>query len=53
MTVKKKLKDKAFAKNVNREDIQKGADEIGIELEVHIQNVINAMKNDSRVNPPN
>lgn len=52
-SIKKKMKDKAFAKNVNREDIQKGADEIGIELEVHIQNVINAMKNDSRVNPPN
>ena len=52
-SVKKKMKDKAFAKNVNREDIQKGADEIGMELEVHIQNVIDAMKNDIRVNTPN
>lgn len=52
-SIRKKMKDKAFAKNVNREDIQKGADEIGMELEVHIQNVIDAMKNDIRVNTPN
>ncbi len=39
----KKMKDKAFARNVNREDIRKGAEEIGIELSEHIQNIINAM----------
>lgn len=42
--VAKKMKDKAFARNVNRDDIKKGAEEIGIELNEHIQNVINAMK---------
>lgn len=40
----KKMKDKAFARNVNRDDIRKGAEEIGIELQEHVQNVINAMK---------
>lgn len=43
-SVKKKLKDKAFAKNVNREDIVKGAELLGISLDEHIQNCINAMK---------
>lgn len=43
-SVKKKLKDKAFARNVNREDITQGAAELGIELNEHIQFVINAMK---------
>lgn len=42
--VKKKMKDKAFARNVNREDILTGVNEIGIELDTHIQNVITAMK---------
>jgi len=49
-SVKKKMKDKAFARNVNREDILKGAEEINIDLDVHITNVISAMKNDKRVN---
>lgn len=40
----KKMKDKAFARNVNRDDIKKGAEEIGYSLEEHITNVINAMK---------
>ncbi|MCE1166019.1 MAG: HDIG domain-containing protein [Bacteroidetes bacterium] len=39
----KKMKDKAFARNVNRDDIKKGAEEIGIELSEHIRNIINAM----------
>lgn len=43
-SVKKKLKDKAFAKAVNREDILKGASELGIPLEEHIQFCIDAMK---------
>ncbi len=49
--IKKKMKDKAFAKNVSREDIVNGAAEIGMELDEHLGNVINAMKNDPRVNP--
>lgn len=43
-SVKKKLKDKAFARAVSREDIIKGAEELNIELDEHIQNCINAMK---------
>jgi len=45
----KKMKDKAFARNVSREDIKKGAEEIGVDLSEHLQNVIDAMKNDSRL----
>jgi putative nucleotidyltransferase with HDIG domain len=43
-SVKKKLKDKSFARSVNREDIYKGAEELGVPLDEHIQFVINAMK---------
>lgn len=43
-SVKKKLKDKAFAKTVNRDDIYKGAEELGIPLDEHIQFCIDAMK---------
>ena len=43
-SVKKKLKTKAFAANVSREDIQKGAEMLGLTIEEHIQNVIDAMK---------
>jgi putative nucleotidyltransferase with HDIG domain len=43
-SVKKKMKDKAFARSVNREDIIKGAEELDIPLEEHIQFCINAMK---------
>lgn len=43
-SVKKKLKDKAFARNVNREDISQGALELGVPLEDHIQFVIDALK---------
>jgi len=44
-SVKKKLKDKGWARNVSREDIRQGTEELGIPLEEHIQFVINAMKN--------
>jgi len=44
-SVLKKMKDKAFARTVNREDIIKGAQELGVPLEEHIQFCINAMKN--------
>ena len=43
-SVKKKMKDKAFARGCNREDIRQGAAELGIELDEHIGNVITAMR---------
>jgi predicted hydrolase (HD superfamily) len=46
-SVKKKLKDKAFARNVSREDIQQGIQELGIPLDEHIKFVIDAMKSDA------
>ncbi len=43
-TVLKKMKDKAFARAVNRDDISNGARELGVELEEHIAFCIEAMK---------
>ncbi|HTK82194.1 MAG TPA: HD domain-containing protein [Bacteroidota bacterium] len=43
-SVKKKLKDKGFARNVSREDITQGCLELGVQLDEHIQFVIDAMK---------
>ncbi len=43
-SVKKKLKDKAFARQVNREEIREGAEELGIPLDEHIEFVIAAMQ---------
>ena len=43
-SVKKRLKDKAFARGVNREDVMKGAAELGIPLEEHIAFCIAAMR---------
>jgi putative nucleotidyltransferase with HDIG domain len=43
-SVKKKMKDKAFAKGVNRDDVILGAQELGVELDEHIQFVIDAMR---------
>lgn len=43
-SVKKKLKDKAFARSVNREEIVQSAAELGVPLEEHIQFVIDALK---------
>ena len=42
-SVKKKLKDKAFARSVNRDDIIHGAAELGVELEAHIEFVLGAL----------
>jgi len=42
-SVKKKMKDKAFARQVSREDIIKGAEELGLPLDEVIDNVIQAM----------
>lgn len=43
-SVKKKMKDKAFARAVRREDIIQGAELLGVPLDEHIQFVIDAMK---------
>ncbi len=43
-SVRKKMKDKSFAAAVSREDIQTGAEELGVDLSEHIQFVIDAMK---------
>lgn len=42
-SVKKKMKDKAFARQVNREEIKEGAKEMNMELEELIQHVIDAL----------
>ena len=42
-SVRKKMKDKAFARGVNREDVITGASELGVDLDEHIQFVIGAM----------
>ncbi len=43
-SVKKKLKDKAFARTVNRDDIRQGAAELGVDLDEHIRFVIDTLK---------
>ncbi len=43
-SVLKKLKDKAFAAAVSRDDIRQGAEEIGVELAEHVARVIEGMK---------
>ncbi len=42
-SVKKRLKDKAFARSVNRDEIYRGAADLGVDLDEHIQFVIAAM----------
>jgi len=42
--VRKKMKDKAFAKGVNRQDVIQGAEELGVDLDAHIAFCIGAMK---------
>lgn len=43
-SVRKKMKDKAFAKGVSREDVMLGTQELGADLDAHIQFVIDAMR---------
>ncbi|HKV49973.1 MAG TPA: HD domain-containing protein [Gemmatimonadaceae bacterium] len=43
-SVRKKMKDKAFARGVSREDVVHGAEELEVELDSHIQFVIDAMR---------
>ena len=42
-SVKKKLKDKAFARAVNRDDVRRGAEELGVDLGEHIERVRDGM----------
>ena len=43
-SVRKKMKSKGFARNVNREDIARGAADFGVDLNEHIQFLIDALK---------
>lgn len=43
-SVKKKLKDKAFARSVNRDDIRLGVEELGVDIDEHIRFVIDALR---------
>ncbi len=43
-SVRKKMKDKAFARGVNRDDVINGAQDLGVELDEHIQFVVDAMR---------
>jgi len=47
-SVKKKMKDKAFARSVNREDIVQGAQQLGVPLDEHIETCIRAMQGIAR-----
>src|SRR6266702_8926580 len=47
-SVRKKMKDKAFARSVNRDDIINGAADLGVDLEEHIAFCIEAMKGTAR-----
>jgi putative nucleotidyltransferase with HDIG domain len=43
-SVVKRMKDKAFARNVSRDDLRRGAEELGLPLDEHIGNVIRFMR---------
>lgn len=43
-SVKKKMKDPAFARGVDRDDVRRGAELLGVDLDMHLRNVIEAMK---------
>ena len=46
-SVKKRMKDKAFARAVSRDDLRQGAEELGMPLEEHISNVIGFMREEA------
>jgi len=43
-SVKKKLKDKAFARSVNRDDIKQSVTELGVDMDEHIRFVIDSLR---------
>ena len=43
-SVKKKLKDKAFARGVNRDEVRQGTEELGVPLDEHVQFVLEALR---------
>lgn len=43
-SVRKKLKQRSFAAGVNREEVYRGAEELGIDLDEHVRNVVTAMR---------
>ena len=43
-SVRKRMKDKAFARAVSRDDLRRGAEEIGLPLDEHVANVIRFMR---------
>ncbi len=43
-SVRKKMKDKAFARGVRREDVVRGAEELGVPLDEHIATVVHALQ---------
>jgi putative nucleotidyltransferase with HDIG domain len=43
-SVKKKLKQKSFAAGVNRDDVRQGAEQLGVDLDEHLQRVIDALR---------
>ena len=48
-SVRKKMKDKAFARQVNRDDIVNGAEQLGVELDAMIGEVIEALKENAEM----
>jgi predicted hydrolase (HD superfamily) len=48
-SVLKRMKDKAFARAISRDDLRKGADELGIPLQEHVDNVIRFMREQADV----
>lgn len=46
-SVRKKMKDKAFARGVNRDDIVNGATDLGVDLDEHVSFVIDAMQREA------
>ncbi|MDM7324268.1 MAG: HDIG domain-containing protein [Thermus sp.] len=48
-SLKKKFKDKAFAKGVNREEIVQGAEDLGLTLDEHMVFVLDAMKGEAEL----
>ncbi|HKE83990.1 MAG TPA: HD domain-containing protein [Vicinamibacterales bacterium] len=43
-SVIKRMKDKAFARGVSRDDLRQGAEELGLPLDVHVSNVITSLR---------